>query len=205
MERELFTTMAMFVLGLVALVLFAAIGVGIVTDDPGEVDQEVRSELVEVPTDGPAVLQQCADGGICGPPVVVEGPTGRIDVVRHLHDLDCRYRDCRIVVTGAGSTAPIAVIPVPFGRTEPVPPVTTTSAAVPQPDLPLGRVAGGVAVAVVLASGAAVLLRRRPDEEVEDPFWGVSLEVPEWEGVSVELDDDEWLSRAGGARAPSAR
>jgi hypothetical protein len=203
-ERELFTTLALALLGLVAGVLFAAIGAGIVADDPAEEDQEVRSELVEVPTDGPVVLQQCADGGICGPPVVVDGGTGRIDVVRHLHDLDCRYRDCRIVVTGVGSTAPILVVPVPFGRTEPVPAMTRPT-DVPGPELPTGRVATGVAVAVVLTAAATWLLRRRPGEEVEDPFWGVSLEVPEWDGVRVELDDEEWLSPVGGPPARRGR
>lgn len=190
--------MALAVLGLLAVALFGAIGFGILVGDPAEEDQEVRSELVEVPTDGPVVLQQCADGGVCGAPVVVEGGRGRIDVVRRLHDLDCRYRDCRIVVTGAGSTEPILVVPVPFGRSEPTPPVTSRPRDVPGPDLSTGRVATAVAVAVVLTTAAASLLRRRPEDGIEDPFWGVSLEVPEWEGVRVELEDEEWLSPAGG-------
>jgi hypothetical protein len=64
-------------------------------------------------------------------------------------------------------------------------------AGVPGPDLGSGQLVAGLVAAGLLAIVAALLVRRRPDEHPDDPFWGVSLDVPEWEGIDITIDEDE--------------
>lgn len=74
-------------------------------------------------------------------------------------------------------------------------PVEVDFAGRPGPDIETGQLAAGLAVALLLAIVAAFLMRRRADEHPFDPFWGVSIEVPEWEGIDVTVDpDDEAVS-----------
>ena len=70
-------------------------------------------------------------------------------------------------------------------------PAEVRFAGVPGPDLSTGQLVGGLAAAGALAIVAAWLFRRRSDEHPDDPFWGVSLDVPEWEGIDLTVDDDE--------------
>ena len=66
--------------------------------------------------------------------------------------------------------------------------VEVTFAGVSGPDLPTGKLVGGLAGAAVLAIIALWLTRRRAGEALDDPFWGVSLDVPEWEGVDLTVE-----------------
>jgi hypothetical protein len=70
-------------------------------------------------------------------------------------------------------------------------PVEVGFARVPGPDLATGQLVAGLGGALVLALAAAWLMRRRDDEHPDDPFWGVSLDVPEWEGIDITIDVDE--------------
>lgn len=174
---------------------------------------EVSTRLVRIPTDDPLLARQCVDGGGCLPGVPVlsndGSAVGLVELRRRIDGTDCSVVRCSLVVTRAGSGHRLAEVPLWFGRPAPVvraaPTVARPARPDVRPDLPGGRVGVGLAAGAVLLALAAWLLRRRPEEEVEDPFWEVGLDVPEWEGVSVELDDDEWLSPAGGPPAPRAR
>jgi hypothetical protein len=183
------------------------------TSDPLDRLPDRTTRLVRVRTVHPVVVRQCAGDGRCRPGVpmrsIDDSALGLVELRRQVGGADCATARCTLVVTRGRSSDVVATVPLWFGRAAPVvpapPPVVRPTRPEVHPDLPAGRLAGGLAVAAVLLALAAWLLRRRPDEEVEDPFWDVGLEVPEWEGVSVEVDDEDWFSPAGGARAPSAR
>lgn len=70
-------------------------------------------------------------------------------------------------------------------------PAEVQFAGVPGPDLETGQLVGGLAAAGTLAIVAGWLFRRRADEHPDDPFWGVSLDVPEWEDIDLTVDPDE--------------
>jgi hypothetical protein len=78
---------------------------------------------------------------------------------------------CAIAVRGAS----LAVAPGPI-----------TFAGAEGPDLPTGRVLGGLAGAALAAALAVWLLRRRETIE-SDPFAGISLAVPEWEHIDLSV------------------
>ena len=160
---------------------------------------DVSTRLVRIRTDEPVVVRQCVAGGSCRPGVPmrsIDGSAlGLVELHRRVGTADCVADRCTLVVTRGRSARPVATVPLWFGRSAPVVPVTVPAARpvgpVLRPDLPGGRLAAGLAGAAVLLALAAWLLRRRPDERVEDPFWDVALDVPEWEGVSLDVDDDE--------------
>ena len=183
------------------------------TSDPLERLPDRTTRLVRVRTTHPVVVRQCAgdDGCLPGVPMrsIDDSALGLVELRRRVGDEDCATARCTLVVTRGRSSHVVATVPLWFGRAAPVvpapPPVVRPLRPEVHPDVPGGRLAVGLATAAVLLAVAAWLLRRRPDEEVEDPFWDVGLDVPEWEGVSVEVDDEDWFSPAGGPRAPSAR
>jgi hypothetical protein len=180
--------------------------------DPLDRLPDRTTRLVRVRTVHPVVVRQCA-GDDCPPGVpmrsIDDSALGLVELRRRIGDVDCATARCTLVVTRGRSSEVVATVPLWFGRAAPVvpapPPVVRPIRPEIHPDLPGGRLGAGLAVAAVLLAVAAWLLRRRPDEKVEDPFWDVGLDVPEWEGVSVEVDDEDWFSPAGGPRAPSAR
>lgn len=175
---------------------------------------DVTTRLVRIRTDDRVVVRQCVEGGGCRPGIPMlphEGSTlGLVELHRRVGGTDCAMARCRLVVTRPDSGGTVASVPLWFGRPAPVVPAAPPRPERParpevRPDLPTGRLVGGLAVAVSLLASAAWLLRRRPDEQVEDPFWDVALDVPEWEGIRVELHDDEFLSPAGGPPARRGR
>jgi hypothetical protein len=76
------------------------------------------------------------------------------------------------------------------GATVPVAPAVVAFAGADGPDLPTGRVLGGVAAALLAGALALWLVRSREAVEL-DPFAGVSLDVPEWEGIDLGVATDE--------------
>jgi hypothetical protein len=93
---------------------------------------------------------------------------------------------CAVAVRGAA--VPVAPVPVGF-------------AGAAGPDLPAGRVLGGLAVLALAGALAMWLLRSRQPGE-PDPFEGVSLAVPEWDDIDlrVETDAEAALTAAPGIR-----
>jgi hypothetical protein len=88
-----------------------------------------------------------------------------------------------------GPRSPCAVAIV--GTTLSGAPVEVAFAGVPGPDLPARRLVTGISIAALLGLIAWWLVRRRADEVVADPFWGVSIDVPEWEGIDVTAELEE--------------
>ncbi|MGE0794722.1 MAG: hypothetical protein AB7O29_05175, partial [Acidimicrobiia bacterium] len=88
-------------------------------------------------------------------------------------------RPCAVAVVGAGRSASVAVQPVTF-------------AGPPGPDVPGTRRALGLLLAGAMLAAAVALVattaRRAPGD---DPFEGVGLDVPEWEGISLDDEPEE--------------
>lgn len=163
------------------------------------------TRLLRVRTVDPVVLRQCVDAGPCRPGVPmhpVEGSAlGLVELDRTIAGVDCGTARCTLVVTDGRSNRSIETVRLWFGRAAPTVPAEVPALPPLEPDvepsLPGGQLASGLAAAVILLFLAGWLLRRRPDEQVEDPFWGVGLDVPEWEGVDIEASDDELLGAPG--------
>lgn len=179
------------------------------TSDPLDRLPDVATRLVRIRTNDPVVARQCVGEVRCRPGVPmrsIDGSAlGLVELRRMVDGADCATARCTLVVTRGRSNRPLATVPLWFGRPAPAvvapPPVLRPTRPEVDPDLPGARLAAGLAAAAVLFALAAWLLHRRSDERAEDPFWGVSLDVPEWEGIEVVIDEDEWLSPAGGAPA----
>jgi hypothetical protein len=90
-------------------------------------------------------------------------------------------RPCAVAVTEIGRAASIAVVPVAF-------------VGPPGPDLPAGRVAVGLGLAAALLVAAVIVnsgtrTARGLRGSGEDPFDGVTLDVPEWDAIDLNEAD----------------